>query len=122
VWDEEQVRVFLAEAKRSSPHYRLHLAAILTGMRQGELLGLRCCDVDLALGAVSVRRTFYRLAGDKREGRKGQMLFKEPKTLQSRRTIALPAMLVEELRRLREEQREYRRLLGADYHDHDLVF
>jgi integrase len=122
VWDEERVRLFLAEARRFSPHYRLYLAAILTGMRQGELLGLRWCDVDLALGMVSVRQTFYRLSGDKREGRKGQMLFKEPKTRQSRRTISLPTVLVEELRHLRAEQQEHRHLLGADYHDYDLVF
>lgn len=31
VWDSEQVRLFLAEAKRSSPYYRLYLAAITTG-------------------------------------------------------------------------------------------
>jgi len=112
--DEEQVRLFLAEAKRSSPYYRLYLAAVTTGMRQGELLGLRWQDVDLALGTASVRQTFYRL------GR--QMLFGEPKSAKARRTVALPAVLVEELRALRAEQEENRRLLGADYHDHDLVF
>src|SRR5205807_740927 len=35
-WDEEQVRLFLAEARRSSTYYSLYLTAILTGMRQGE--------------------------------------------------------------------------------------
>lgn len=53
VWDEEQTRLFLGEAKRSSPHYPLYLAAVTTGMRQGELLGLRRQDVDLTLGVVS---------------------------------------------------------------------
>jgi integrase len=46
VWDEEQVRMFIAEAKRSSQYYLLYLAAVLTGMRQGELLGLRWKDVN----------------------------------------------------------------------------
>lgn len=50
------------------------------------------------------------------------MLFKPPKTDKGRREVALPSVLVEELRALREEQSEYRRLLGADYEDHSLIF
>jgi len=114
VLDEEQVRLFLAGAKRSSPYYRLYVAAVTTGMRQGELLGLRWRDVDLTLGTVSVQQTFYRL------GR--QQLFKEPKSAKARRSVALPPMLVEELRVLRKEQDGRRRLLGDLYHDYDLVF
>jgi integrase len=114
VWDEEQVRVFLGEAKRSSPYYPLYLAAILTGMRQGELCGLRWKDVDLALGVASVRQTFTRL------GR--QQLFKEPKTAAARRAIALPSSVVQALRSIHAEQEENRRILMAAYHDHGLVF
>jgi integrase len=112
--DEEQVRLFLAEAKRSSSCYRLYLTALLTGMRQGELLGLRWRDIDLTLGIVSVQQTFYRLGK--------QQLFKEPKSLKSRRTVALPPALTEELRSLRREQSEARRFFGKDYEDRDLVF
>lgn len=85
-WDEEQARLFLAEAKRTSPHCRLYLAALTTGMRQGELLGLRWKDVDLLLGTARIQQTFYRL------GRRS--LFKAPKTLRARRTVALAGMLV----------------------------
>ena len=114
VWDEEQVRLFLAEARRSSRYYVLYLAAILTGMRQGELLGLRWQDVDLAYGIASVRQTFYRLAG--------QQIFKEPKSAKSRRTVALPPILVEELRKVREQQAQNREALGDMFEDNDLVF
>ena len=113
-WDEEQVRLFLAEAKRSSPHYTLYLTAVLTGMRQGELLGLRWKDVDLTLGTASIRQTFYRLGG--------QQIFNEPKSHRSRRMVELDPMLVDELRRLRDEQKERRNILGADYEDRDLIF
>jgi integrase len=61
VLDEEQVRLFLAEARRSSPHYALYLAAIMTGMRQGELMGLRWRDVDLVLGVAAIQQTFYQM-------------------------------------------------------------
>ena len=48
--DAEQVRLFLGEARRTSPYYRLYLTAIATGMRRGELLGLRWQDLDLLAG------------------------------------------------------------------------
>ncbi len=114
VLDEEQVRLFLAEAKRSSPYYCLYLAATLTGMRQGELLGLRWKDLGLGLEVASVQQTFYRLGG--------QRLFREPKSEKSRRTVALPPILIEELSRLRDQQQEYRRLLADGYQDNSLVF
>jgi len=114
VWDEEQVRLFLAEARRSSTNYVLYLMAVLTGMRRGELLGLRWQDLDLTLGMASVRQTFIRLG--KRQ------IFREPKSATSRRTVALPEVLVGELRQLRNRQIERRTLLGTEYEDHDLVF
>ncbi len=114
VWDEEQVRLFLAEAKRSSPLYRLYLTALTTGMRQGELLGLRWQDLDLLLGVARVTQTFYRLCG--------RQIFKAPKTEKSRRTVALPPVLVQEILALGKEQEESRQMLGIMYKDHGLVF
>jgi integrase len=114
VLDEEQVRLFLAEAKRSSRFYPLYLTAILTGLRRSELMGLRWSDVDLARATLSIRQVFLRV------GR--QQVFGQPKSATSRRTIALPPVVVDELRKLRAEQEERRRLLGDLYHDHGLVF
>jgi integrase len=114
VWDEEQVRLFLAQAQRFSPYYPLYLAALTTGMRQGELLGLRWQDLNLALGTASVQQTLYRLAG--------RCLFKAPKTALSRRTIALAPILVQVLRDLRSQHEDRRQLLGHQYVDHGLVF
>ncbi len=58
---------------------------------------------------MSIVQTFQR--------RGKQQLFGEPKSARSRRTIVLAPVLVEELRRLREEQSERRRLLGPRYCD-----
>ncbi len=114
VWDGEQLKLFLVEARHSSPHYRLYLAAVTTGMRQGELLGLRWQDVDLIAGVASVQQTLYRL---------GKTLFiKEPKSNRSRRTVALPPILVKELRYIRDAQTARQRELGGVYKDHCLVF
>ena len=107
VWDEEQIRLFLAEARRSSPYYPLYLTAILTGMRQGELLALRWQDVDWTYGRASIRQTLVRI--------KNQVLFQEPKTARSRRTIALPAVVLDALQAVKVDQDEARRLLGAEH-------
>ncbi len=114
VWDGEQLQLFLAEAKRSSPHYRLYLAAITTGMRQGELLGLRWQDVDLVAGVASIQQTLYRLGKT--------LLMKEPKSSRSRRTVTLPPVLVKELRCIQDEQVERQRELADAYENHGLVF
>lgn len=122
VLDEEQLRLFLAEAKRSSPHHSLYLTAVMTGMRQGKLLGLRWRDVNLTLGVASVQQTFYSLGGNKKLGEDAQMLFKAPKTEKARRQVALPSLVLEELRTLRDAQTEHHRLLSEGYHDHGLIF
>lgn len=95
-------------------------------MREGELLGLRWKDVDLTLGVASIQQTFYRL------GR--QQLFRQPKSEKGRRRLALPPVLVEELRRLKAKAEEECRTRGrcpssgcqdrncACWHDHGLVF
>lgn len=113
VWDEEQVRLFLAEARRSSAHYALYFTALTTGMRQGELMGLRWKDVDLTLGIASIQQTLYRLGK--------VVVTKEPKSVRSRRA-ALPPMLVNTLRMAQEEQIACRRGLGQAYEDNNLVF
>ena len=114
VWDEEQVRLFLAEARRSSAYYCLYLTAILTGMRQGELFGLRWSDIDFVLGTASIQQTIYRLGST--------ILFKEPKTARGRRSVALPAPLIDALREHRKHQAEIQRILGTEYQDFGLVF
>ncbi len=115
-WDEEQVRLFLAEAKRSSRHYCLYLAMRTTGARPGELLGLRWQDVDLITDAITIRQKFYRLGGSKRDREPTRLLFSEPKTDKGRRTIEIPPTLVEDLRHLKAEQDALRKEFGPQYH------
>lgn len=114
VWDEEQVKLFLAEAKRSSPYYALYLAALTTGMRQGELLGLRWQDVNLAIGEARITQTFYPL------GRRP--IFKAPKTNRSRRGVALPAALVKAPTKKSQARSRIKREAGDAYQDLGLVF
>ena len=72
------------------------LTAVGTGMRRRELLGLRWRDVDLEVATATVNQTLQEAYGE--------LIFKEPKTTRSRRTITLPALVVEAMRTQRAEQ------------------
>lgn len=87
--------------------------AVFTGMRRGEILGLRWQDVDFEARTAVVRQTM--------EQTKGSITFKAPKTSKSRRTIALPDAAIAVLRRHRAAQAEERIRLGPAYLEHDLV-
>lgn len=70
--------------------------AIGTGVRAGELCGLRWSDIDLESGAVRIRRVIAILDN--------KPIVKLPKTKKSARTIYLPASVVQVLERHREAQ------------------
>lgn len=120
--DVERAKLFLAASRRGSSLYPLYLTALFLGLRMGELCGLRWRDISFALGTATIQQTVYWLYGSAKDGRPTQLLFKEPKSKQSRRSVSLPPLLLEELRRLCDQQADNRRLLGARYHDYDLVF
>ncbi|MGZ6344175.1 MAG: tyrosine-type recombinase/integrase [Candidatus Limnocylindrales bacterium] len=72
----EQVRTFLANVK-GDRFEALYVTAIATGMRQGELLGLRWSDVDVDAGTITVRHSLRRVT----------RTLAEPKTDSARRTL-----------------------------------
>jgi integrase len=110
--DEEQT-VRLLKAAEGTRLYVPVVLAIATGLRRGELLGLRWADLNLEAGTLTVNRTLQ-------VTRKG-ISYKEPKTRRSRRTIPLPAFAVEVLLRHKGKQAETKLRLGPAYHDNGLV-
>lgn len=112
VLDEAQAAMLL-KATRESPLYIPILLALTTGMRRGEILGLRWKDVDLNRGVLAVRRAA------EVSGRK--VSYKEPKTARSRRVVTLLGLTVDELRRHKREQAENKLFYGPAYEDHGLV-
>ena len=91
----------------------LYVLALTTGMREGELLGLRWSDIDFDSDVLAVRQQVQRV--------RGQWLFSEPKTAKGRRVITLPESAVGALKRHRARQSEVR-LEAPIWDDHDLVF
>lgn len=99
VLSPEQVNLFL-EAAAGTRYEALFVLALSTGMRQGELLGLRWRDVDFTAAAVHVRHSLQRIDG--------VFQLVEPKSAKSRRVIALGDEDVAALRRHRARQAEER--------------
>ncbi len=111
-----EVQAILDDAKgRGSSYYDLFFTKAYTGLRRGEVLGLRWCDIDLDKSTLSVVQSLQQLQS-------GEYVFAPPKSEKSRRQIALPPSLVILLWEHRLKQEHTRRLLGKPLLPTDLVF
>ena len=106
----DQAKQFLSSV-RGDRLEALYVLAIMTGMRQGELLGLHWHEVNLETETIHVRSQL------KRGGVLGS-----PKTDSSRRQIDLPAIAIEALRRQRIRHLHERSEAGASWSESNLVF
>jgi integrase len=92
------------DGMRDTPIFAQVVVLLGTGMRRGELLGLRWSDLDLELARLRIERSI--------EVTKAGLRIKSPKTKAGRRIISLPASAVEALRQYRKERLEERIGLG----------
>lgn len=90
----EQLSMLLVSS-RSSHWYPLWVVLGTAGLRIGEALGLKWCDVDLTAGRLQVRRALQRQRG------RG-LVFVEPKSYRSRRMVCLCRLAIEALSELRD--------------------
>lgn len=111
-WTADEASAFLAAVsdERLYPMWRLVLA---TGLRRGELLGLRWQDVDFDAGRLEVVET--RTVAD------GEVIG-PPKTAAGARVLGLDAETVTVLRAWRKRLAEERLALGAGWTDSGRVF
>ena len=113
VWTAAELRDFLLGIAKERPYPALFLAAH-TGMRRGEVLGLRWQDVDLEAARLSVRQAIISIAY--------QIKVSDVKTGTGRRTINLDDRTLGVLRSWRKAAVAERMLVGPAFVDHDLVF
>jgi integrase len=112
-WDAGEMRTFLGSVhgNRNGAAYRL---IATTGMRRGEALGLRWSDVDLGAGRVTINRALSVIDKD--------LVWSQPKTARSRRSLSLDPETVATLKGHREHQLEERIAAGDAWEGADLVF
>ncbi|EOQ07818.1 MULTISPECIES: site-specific integrase [Bacillus cereus group] len=114
VWTLEQVNYFIDESKNVKRLTRVYIAcimALLTGMRQGEIMALRWSDIDFKRHTLYIRQTLTQ----------GAQIKPGAKNESSVRSIHMPAKLIEELKLHRQTISDEKKYYQRDYDDHDLV-
>ena len=113
IWSPDQLRVFLTamEGHRIEAAYVL---AATTGMRRGEVLGLRWGDIDFEKRRLAVRQTVLCI--------NYKISLGTPKTARGRRSIAVDEATLAALKAHGTRQRAEKAELGRGYTDQDLIF
>jgi len=112
-WNKKEIKKFLDTALKEGRFYEVYFLALNTGMRKGELLGLKWEDVNLEKRKLTVTRQLA--AGE------NGLHFKKVKTNSGNRVIPLTLQLVTFLKKLRTKQKENQLALGEIYQDSNLV-
>lgn len=147
VWSDDEAVAALSACEEQPLRICLYLA-LGCSMRLGEILGLQWANVHIedelvaeGTAFVKVDRELHRCNNESIEALERvnrstiiykfpivmpkkattTLVLKAPKTESSNRTIYLPNAVVEELRQVKAQQAEYKRLMGDEYHDYDLV-
>ena len=147
VWSDEEAVAALSACKDQPLRICLYLA-LGCSMRLGEILGLQWANVHIddarleeGTAFVKINRELLRCSNKSIEALERvnrssiiqkfpsvmpkkattTLVLKAPKTESSNRTIYLPRAVIEELRKVRAQQEEYKRLMGDEYRDYDLV-
>ena len=90
----EQLQTFLQEAKATGV-YEMYYIELATGLRRGELLGLKWTDIDWNNGIIKVRRQVSRVDG--------QIVEAPLKTKNSYRTVTISQQAIEVLKQQKEK-------------------
>ncbi len=111
VWNESQVSQFLI----GNPDLIFRMA-LTTGMRRGELLGLKWEDLDWRTGSLTIRRQVYEPEG-------GGWRFQEPKTYRGRRSVKVGKSMLAALRdHYNNTLPTLRAVAGDAWQENDLIF
>lgn len=113
ILNEEQAHQFLIAAS-GSPFETLFYLALTTGMRKGELLGLKWSDLDFGKGILLVQRQLQQISG--------RSSLVPPKTKAGHRQIKLGPETLKRLTALRTQQELMRVATGDHWQENGMVF
>lgn len=116
VYNQDEVNEILQALKNEPTNIRaLVEIAVFTGMRRGEIVGLKWSDIDFENRRVFVRRSIYK-------PKNGKAQEKLPKTKGSIRTISIPECLCKTLLEYRMHQDRHISFMGDAWKNLDYVF
>lgn len=108
-WTAEEAAHFLV-ASQDYLHGMVFVLGLLTGLRLGELLGVRWRDIDWDAGTLTVRQVWTK-----------HKTFKAPKTHRGVRPLKLDPEVLDLLKVHQTAQKRQRVLIGGAYEDYDLI-
>jgi integrase len=114
IMTEQQIHDLLRLA-RDDYFYPAYIIALETGLRRGEILGLKWPNIDFRTGLLSIKKAVQRLRG------KGIKPGKT-KSATSVRDVVIGPNLIEILRQHRKEQLRTKMKMGQTYHEENWVF
>lgn len=106
--NEQQLNILIDKSKDTKLYIPI-LIAIYTGMRRGEILGLKWENVDLKNGIIKIKQALY--------STQNGLEFSTPKTESSNRNICIPEFLIKELKRYKTRQDKNKLKYGNLYKD-----
>ena len=117
----DQQRAFEEKAKETYMG-DMYIFDLCTGMRLGELLGLKWGDIDFEKEQLHIERTIFKAKDPDDPKDSWHLDFGPPKTPASERTIPLHQTAIRLLADVFEQQEINKAAAGAAYEDNDLVF
>jgi integrase len=111
IWKNESIRYLLEQSKGDTRYWIAVFLAVMTGLRQGEILGLQWSDIDYDKNVLHVRRNL----------KKDKSGFSKLKTAGSRRTISLSPLTITMLKEQQSKVDVERERLLEKYQDNNLV-
>ncbi len=117
---DEQIKFI--EAIKGNDMELLFLMALGTGLRLGEILGLKWSDIDFKEGTLSVNRTVQRVTDIQKDGSRKMVLIEQtPKTKNSYRTVPIPQNILIQLKIHKKNQNGLILSLGESYQNNNYV-
>lgn len=123
IYSKEKLKIFLKAASKDE-WYLEYLLGVFCGLRKGEILGLKFSDFDFEQHTVSVKRQLG--ANPVMEERSSKIasysvIEKDPKTVNSVRTLRIPQVIETEVLRRKNKIDEERAALMDGYEDNDYI-
>ena len=116
-----QIRKLL-DAAKGHHNEALFVLALATGMRRGELLGLKWQDIDFNQGVLQVQRTLSRVPTNMAKEIGQSYIESETKTSRSRRGIVLASFALDALKQHKSNQLDLMANAGLLWQHNDYVF